>query len=210
MSAHPVSSSQAHVPDDGRRRSGSLLGFGAILIVIGLVAALLRGAEVDLSTYIGETTWPLLVVIPGLVLLALSPIPRPPEGLGVTISGSIVTTVGLILLWQATNETWESWAYVWALIPGAAGLGIAAYGAATRATELVERGVRMVLIAGVLFLVGRWYFEAIFTTGEQPIDVGTWWPVALIGVGALIAVRALFETRHAASPDPTSEGRAAS
>jgi len=210
MSAQPVPTPDPGRPVEGRRSSGSLLAFGAILITVGLVAALLRNADIGLSTVIGDQTWPFLVVVPGLILLASSVAPRPPEGLGFAIGGSIVTTVGLILLWQANTGAWESWAYVWALIPGAAGLGIATYGAATRASELVERGVRMVLVAGVLFLVGRWYFEALFATGEQPIDVGTWWPVALIGVGLLIAIRGLVGTRRAAGTEAAIEGRATS
>ena len=104
---------------------------------------------------------------------------------------------------QANSGAWASWAYVWALIPGAAGLGMAAYGVLTRTTDLVDKGVRLVVIAGVMYLVGAWYFGAIFSTGEQPIDVATWWPVALIVVGAIIALRALFKTRH--GPTETSE-----
>jgi len=171
--------------------------------VVGLAAALLRGTDIDLSPYIGREAWPLLVVVPGLILLAISPFRTPPDGLGFTISGSIVTSVGLILMWQANSGAWETWSYIWALIPGAAGLGIAIYGAATRTTGLVGLGVRMVLISGGLFLVGRWYFEALFATGEQPIDIGTWWPVALIGVGIIIALGALFDrpaTSDAATP----------
>jgi hypothetical protein len=189
---------------DGRRRPSSLLALGAILMVVGLAAAGLRGADIDLTTSIGEATWPFLVIAPGLVLLALSVVRTPPDGLGLVIAGSVVTTVGLILLAQANSGAWESWAYVWALIPAGAGLGKAVYGAATKATELVDDGVRLVLVAGVMFLVGRWYFEAIFTTGEQPIDIGTWWPVALIAVGAIIAIRALFVPRQASTRDDTT------
>ena len=207
MSAHPVPNPQAGEPAEGRRSSGSLLAVGAILVVVGLAAALLRLADVDLMTYIGDETWPVLVILPGLILLALTVVRTPSEGLGFAISGSIVTSVGLILLWQANTGAWESWAYMWALIPGAAGLGKALYGAATRATELVDHGVRMVLIAGVMFLVGRWYFEALFATGEQPFDIGTWWPVALIGVGAIIAINALLGAGRAQTHDAATERR---
>jgi hypothetical protein len=180
--------------------------FGGILILVGLAAAGLRYADIDLGIDLDEA-WPFLVIIPGLVLLSLSVLPTPPEGLGFAISGSIVTSVGLILLAQTITDAWASWAYVWALIPGAAGLGMAVYGAATRMTEFVERGVRLVLIAGVMFLVGRWYFEAIFATGEQPIDIETWWPVAMIAIGAIIAIRAIFGRGNTtADPTPTIDG----
>ena len=63
--------------------------------------------------------------------------------------------------------------------------------------------MRLVVIAGVLFIVGWWYFEALFATGEQPVDIATWWPLALIGVGAIIAIRALFAARRG-SVQPTA------
>jgi hypothetical protein len=192
MTAHPVI--QGEPANDGRTRPhpDSRLVLGSILIVIGAIAALARAVDIDLGSYIGEQTWPLLVVVPGLALLALAFVRTPPEGLGFAIAGSIVTTVGAILLVQANTEAWASWAYVWALIPGAAGLGMAVYGLATRTRRLVDTGARMILIAGALFVVGWWYFGGLFASGEPPIDIATWWPLALIGVGVAIAARAWF------------------
>lgn len=43
---------------------------------------------------------------------------------GLTIPGSIITTIGLLLLYQETFDHFESWAYAWALIPTAVGVGI--------------------------------------------------------------------------------------
>ena len=178
-----------------RPRTGGALVLGAILIVVGLVAVAGRSAGVDLPAIIGEQTWPFLVIVPGLVLLGAAFTRTPPEGLGFAIAGSIVTTVGAILLYQANTATWENWAYVWALIPGAAGLGKAGYGLLTGSRELVVDGARMAAIAGVLFAVGWWYFGTLFATGRGPIDASTWWPIALIVVGVAIASRALVGTR---------------
>ena len=96
--------------------------------------------------------------------------PKPPDGLGFAVAGSVVTTVGLILLYQETTENWESWAYAWALIPMAAGIGITGYGLLTGHRDIAGTGVRLAAVAGVLFLVGSWYFNAIFETGQNPID----------------------------------------
>lgn len=194
--AHPVIPGDPSHQASPRPGTGSLLLLGAILVAVGVVALTLRALDVDLDAFIGEQTWPLLVIVPGLVLLGLAFVRTPPDGLGFAIGGSIVTTVGAILLVQANTETWQSWAYVWALIPGAAGLGMVGYGLLTRSAELVSKGIRMVLIAGALFVVGWWYFEALFATGEPPIGIDTWWPLALIGAGAIIAVRALFGSRR--------------
>ena len=86
-------------------------------------------------------------------------------------------------------------------VPGAAGLGLAGYGLVTRSSEQVGEAVRLIVVSGLMFLVGRWYFEAIFTTGEQPIDIATWWPLAVIAVGVLVAARALFFDRPGPSRD---------
>jgi FtsH-binding integral membrane protein len=187
-------------PERVRSETRRLLALGALLIVVGLAAMAARTADLDLGGLIGEQTWPLLVVVPGLLLLGLAFVRTPPDGVGFAIAGSIVTTVGAILLVQANTANWASWAYVWALIPGAAGLGMAAYGLLTHTGELVDKGVWMVVIAGVLYIVGWWYFEGLFATGEQPVDVATWWPVALIAAGAVVAIRALFAAHGAAPP----------
>jgi len=203
MSAHPTT--PRHAGSGSESKDGDthrLLGLGAVLILVGLAAVAVREADLALGAWIGEQTWPLMVVTPGLVLLGLAFVPAPPKGLGFAIAGSVVTSVGTILLVQANTDTWESWAYVWALIPGAAGLGMTVYGLLTRAGELVGKGVGLMVTAGVLYIVGWWYFEALFTTGEQPFDIGTWWPLALVGAGAVIAIRALLVARGG-SKDPT-------
>lgn len=191
MSAQPIRPTEA----GGARHSASPLVLGMILILVGAVAVLARAVDLDLDALVGEQTWPVLVIVPGLVLLALAAVPAPPDGKGFAIAGSIVTTVGLILLTMAGTGAWEAWAYAWTLLPGAAGLGLAGYGLATRSSEHVGEGVRLVVISGLMFLVGRWYFEAIFTTGEPPIDIGTWWPLAVIAIGVVVAARSLVVDR---------------
>ncbi len=207
MQAHPlIHRNQEPDGSQARPETRRLLALGAILILAGAAAMAARSMDLDLGALIGEQTWPLLVVLPGLALLGLAVVPKPPDGVGFAIAGSIVTTVGLILLVQANTEDWASWAYVWALIPGAAGLGLAGYGLLTRTGELVDKGAGLVVIAGVLYVVGWWYFDALFATGEQPVDVAAWWPVALIAAGAIIAVRALLGSRDRGSNVSNAEG----
>jgi hypothetical protein len=165
-------------------------------MVAGGAAAIAAAAGVDLSDVINDQSWPFLVIAPGLLLLALAFVPAPPDGQGLVVAGSIVTTVGLILLYQANTAAWESWAYVWALIPGAAGLGKAVYGSLIGSRELARHGLQLMLIAGGLLVVGWWYFEAWFATGQEPSAIGTWWPAILIGVGAVIVAGALSDGRQ--------------
>ena len=95
MSAHPMNdgdeqSGAARTQADDRR----LVAFGAILMLAGLIAVVARAADVDIGAVVGEQTWPLLVIVPGLGLLGFAFVRTPPDGLGFAIAGSIVTAVG--------------------------------------------------------------------------------------------------------------------
>jgi hypothetical protein len=177
-----------------RRETGRVRGTvaGMVLVVAGGVVLAARQAGFELGNLVADGGWPLFIIVPGVALLAAALVPKPPDGLGFAVAGSVVTTVGLILLYQETTENWESWAYVWALIPVAAGIGITGYGLLTGHRDIAGIGVRLAAVAGVLFLVGAWYFNAIFETGQNPIDIGAWWPMVLIGIGVLVLGRAVF------------------
>ena len=165
---------------------------GVVLVVAGGVVLAARQAGLELGNLVDDSGWPLFIIVPGVALLVAAFGPPPPNGLGFAVAGSVVTTVGLILLYQETTENWESWAYAWALIPMAAGIGITGYGSLTGHRDIAVTGVRLAAVAGVLFLVGSWYFNAIFETGQTPIDISAWWPVVVIGIGALVLGRAVL------------------
>jgi hypothetical protein len=165
---------------------------GGALVLVGLAAFLLQGAGMDVGRAIGEVGWPFFVIVPGLGLLAASFAVPAPRGVGFAIAGSIVTTVGLILLYQNATDNWESWAYAWALIPTAAGLGMLAYGALTDEPRITGTGVRLAAIGAVMFVIGMWFFGPIFDEGRPPIDFGNAWPLVLVIGGVLLVGGALF------------------
>ena len=173
------------------RRQGGTLVVGLLLVVGGIAAFLVQSLGVDLAEMIGEGGWPYLVIVPGLALLGGAFVAPRPGGVGFAVAGSIVTTVGGILLYQNATDTWESWAYVWALIPTAAGVALTFYGIATDAEGLVVAGSRLALIGVVLFLAGMWFFGSLFSTGTVPVDLGTWWPIVLIVIGGAVVLSAL-------------------
>ena len=175
-------------PESSRAR-GTVAGL--VLLAVGGVALAARQAGVDLGNVV-DGGWPLFIIVPGVALLAAAIVPAPPDGLGFAIAGSIVTSVGAILLYQQTSGDWESWAYAWAVIPLAAGSGMFVYGFLTGHRDIAGTGVRLAAVAGVLFLVGSWYFNAVFETGRTPVDIGTWWPVVVLGIGLFILGRALL------------------
>lgn len=175
-------------PETSRARGTAA---GLVLLAVGGVALAARQAGVELGSLV-DGGWPLFIIVPGVALLAAAFVPAPPDGLGFAIAGSIVTTVGAILLYQQTSGNWESWAYAWALIPLAAGSGMSVYGLLTGHRDIAGSGVRLAVVAGLLFLIGTWYFNAVFETGRIPIDIGTWWPVVVLGLGLLVLGRALL------------------
>jgi hypothetical protein len=181
----------AQSPSDRR----GALTVGALLVLVGIAAIVLRQAGFDLGDEFLETGWPLFVIVPGLALLTASAFPAPPRGLGFAIAGSIVTSIGLLLFYQQSSGHWESWSYAWALIgPGAAGLGLLGYGLVFRLRDCITTGAWLMTISAILFVVGFWFFETIFQSGRVPVELETWWPVGLIGVGVAVLVGGAFES----------------
>lgn len=171
-------------------RWNGLAVVGALLVLAGVGWFVARELRFNPFATVADAGWPYFVIIPGVVLLTSSLIPRPPRGVGLAMAGTIVTTVGTVLLYQQTTGNWASWAYAWALVgPGAAGLGMAVYGLVFRQRDLVLVGARLLAIGAAIFVAGFWYFESVFATGSAPIDLGMWWPLVIfaVGIAALVA-----------------------
>jgi hypothetical protein len=184
-------------------RWAGLSVLGVALVIVGAGWFLLRELQIDPLKAISDAGWPYFVIVPGVVLLLASLVPTPPRGVGFAIAGSIVTTVGIVLLYQQTTGHWTSWAYAWALVgPGAAGLGMVVYGLIFRQRDLLAAGARLVAIAATIFAVGYWYFETIFTTGQAPVELAQWWPLVFVGIGLAALVAGLL-SRGSRTGEPT-------
>lgn len=176
--------------------------FGLLLIVVGAVAVLEPALGVNLFGVHRRVGWPFFVIVPGVALLGASLLVARPNGVGFAVAGAIVTTVGSLLLYQSRTEQWESWAYAWALIPAAAGAALVLYGLYADVRGMVTVGSRMLLIAIGLFLVGVWFFEAVFAGANPWAGVGALWPLAVIAVGALIVLGAFRQPVRNDDPPP--------
>jgi hypothetical protein len=120
---------------------------GAVLVGVGLLFL----AQQLLGLNLGRYGWPLLVLVPGLALLAAF-VFGGRGAAGLAVPGCVVTTVGLILLVQNTFDLWQTWAYAWALIPAAVGLGLVLQGQRAGQLRVVRTG-RGLLEGGLLALV---------------------------------------------------------
>jgi hypothetical protein len=100
------------------RKNRSGFAWGVILILLG---ALFLAKELFPGfSYVFE--WPWIIIGVGLVFLFIAVLTR--TG-GLAIPGSIISGVGAILYYQNLTSYWGETAYLWALIPGFVGIGIA-------------------------------------------------------------------------------------
>jgi len=169
---------------DGGRRGSIVLG--AILVVVGLLALLGRQLDVDLVS-IG---WPLFVLLPGVLLLAGSLFVGGRPGIGLAIPGGIVTMTGLVLAFQNATDSYQTWAYAWALVaPGGVGVGLVIYGLLAGERDSLRAGVP-VLISGLgLFLGFGFFFEGILgLSGARFVGFENAFAVGLVVLGVIVLV----------------------
>jgi hypothetical protein len=192
-------------PPQTRSGSPGAAVLGGILIVLGLI--FFAGNQLNID--IGEATWPLYVIAPGAALVTLGLTQR--HGSGLTIFGSIVTMVGLVLLYQNATDHWESWAYAWALVgPGGSGIGMLLYGTRSGDRKMARDGFWMILTAAAIFGIGLLFFEGILGISGDRLPLPKWvLPVAVIGIGILVLVRGLTFRDHRGPAWTTESGQPA-
>ena len=133
-----------------------------------------------------EKAWPLIVIGVGVFLLVLGLLIRVP---GMAVPACIVAGIGGILYWQFTTGNWESWSYVWALIPGFVGVGIIlARILGDNDPNALREGLRLILISLVLF---AGFF--LFLGGEGMFQ--EYWPILIILLGIWIFARAILRRK---------------
>jgi hypothetical protein len=170
--------------DQSRRSS---LTFGVTLIILGAVFLAVQLVP-QLKEWINwENAWPLIIVGIGVAFLIGAVVGGTP---GLAVPAAIVGGIGCLLWWQNATDSWESWSYAWALIPGFVGVGIIASGLLSgKLRSALTGGGWLILISLVLFFV----FGSFLGGYEQ---FGAYWPVLLIGLGVLILIRPLFRGRN--------------
>jgi hypothetical protein len=147
----------------------------------------------------------LLHYFAGVLLFVIALASSGKEGESLAIIGSVVTSVGLLLLYQNSTDHWENWAYTWALIvPTAVGMGQMIYGSLKHQQELVKAGTRLAVIGAVIFLAGFFFFEIVIGIGGFGLSRfglgGFGWPVLLIGIGCLVILYNLLAKRGSQPP----------
>lgn len=160
----------------GRNRSARIVG-GVLLIGLGAYLLLIQFYP-DLRIF-ESLSWPLIIVGVGALMLVLGMIGGEP---GMAVPACIVGGIGLILYYQNETGDWGSWAYMWALIPGFAGVGGLLAGLlGDKPRKSIREGITLVIISGIMFVIASSIFGG-------PISLGDWWPVLLILLGFWILI----------------------
>jgi len=150
-----------------------LIGLGVVFLAFNLVP----GLQI-------ARTWPVIffVIALGFYLPALL-WPSARQGLAALfIPGSVLLVLGLIFLYNTFTNDWGAWAYIWTLIPGGVGLGLAL------AARMGGWGSGTLWV-GVWMMVGSvaafGFFGTLFGTPVLKA-IG---PIALIIAGAALLLR---------------------
>lgn len=126
--------------------------------------------------------WPFIIIGAGVVFLLWAILSS--TG-GLAVPGAILSGIGGILFYQNMTGDWDSWSYIWGLIPGFVGTGILLSGIIDRnLKKTYTPGLILILISAVMFFAFGSHF------GLQH-SIAMFWPVLLIGLGIFSLVKAL-------------------
>jgi len=158
-------------------------------VVSGVILILLGGfllATRFLPNIFGHIHWPFIIIGLGGTFLLSALMTR--TG-GLAIPGCVLGGIGGILYYQSLTGDWESWSYMWTLIPGFVGIGVILAGLLSREKPHFDGGGLVLLaISAMGFLV----FGGIF---GLDLEVGALWPIFLIGIGVITLFSTLLRKK---------------
>jgi len=160
---------------------------GLLLILIGLLFLAFRVFPGLRMWADQEFTWPVSILMVAVGLLVIGALTGTADML---VPASIVGGIGGILYFQnAGILTWESWAFLWTLIPGFVGVGIFLSGLLKWNRKEMGDGLQSLLVSAVLFLVFGSLIGNVF--GYVPFT--NYLPILLIVLGIYLFVRAILK-----------------
>jgi hypothetical protein len=169
------------------RQNRTQLVLGLLLVLVGLwfiaaqrVPGLKAWAEIQFQ-------WPFYVIGAGALILVVGLLTG---AANMAIPACIVAGIGGILYYQNHFNDWESWSFLWTLIPGFVGIGIILAGLLGEDTRHnLSRGLNLVILSAVLLVI----FAALF---QRLYILGAYGPAALlILLGLYIIGRGLIRSR---------------
>jgi hypothetical protein len=157
------------------KRNRTQLVFGLLLILVAgwLIATQINHNLAKLIP-ISLNQWPVWVILAGAALLVIGLLVGEAD---MAVPACIVAGIGGILYYQNASGNWESWSYMWALIPGFVGVGRILSGTigGNFMTSLKE-GLQALLACAILFTIFATIFNAWTIFGSFSAYV----PIALL------------------------------
>jgi len=117
---------------------------------------------------------------------------------GLAIPGSIISGIGLMMLFQNLTNHWESWSYGWTVILVLVGLGIFIMGLYTGDSHRRQEGMRVMKVGAILFILFGGFFELIFSA-SNPYGIQKYiFPVLLLllGIYLVLGRSGLLSRKH--------------
>jgi peptidoglycan/LPS O-acetylase OafA/YrhL len=169
------------------RQNRTQLVLGLLLILLGVWFFVVRQVPALKAWTQLQFEWPFYVIGAGLLILLIGLLTGAPA---MAIPACIVAGIGGILYFQQQTQDWNSWSFLWTLIPGFVGVGTFLTGILGEDTRRnVGHGLNLMVISAVLFLV----FAAVF---QRLSILGPYGPaVLLIALGVYVIARGLLRSR---------------
>ncbi len=161
---------------------------GIVLILVGLAFVASHFFQFEI-----HPGWPFIIIGAGAVLLILGILVGAPE---MAIPAAIVSGIGGILYYQAVSGHWESWAFLWTLIPGFVGIGMFLAWLLSGLKRFSPHEFLDPIISSlVMFAIFFAIFGSIFGYFEGGL-LQSYWPLVLVAAGVLILVRGFFNLKR--------------
>jgi hypothetical protein len=160
-----------------RSNAGALVG-GALLIAFGLLAL---AGQVFRNVNWGFL-WPFTIIGFGALFFVLM-FAGGKQAAAFAIPGSIISGIGLVLLFQNIANHWESMSYFWTLIIMFVGAGIYIMGLYSEDIKQKQSGLGVMKVGFILFIIFGAFFEMIFSSFGNIV-----FPVLLILLGAYLVL----------------------
>ena len=167
-------------------------------LYLGFVLVLIGGlflADQLFETQLMATFWPVLVILFGLTIF-VGMLVAGKKGAGLAIPGSVMTTLGVLFFIQNSFDLWVTWAYAWALLISATGLGLLIMNGYHKQPRLRQVAGLIIGIGLTTFVVFGVLFELIFNMAGTETNSGVFLGAGLVLLGVFVVFsRALFHRK---------------
>jgi hypothetical protein len=146
------------------RQGRTQLALGVILILLGAWFLLDKSIPAFHDLFSKYSEFPFNMFLIGAAILIIGLVTSQP---GMAVPAAIVAGIGGIFYYQQIAKDYDSWSYMWALIPGFVGVGSIIAGLlGDNTAHNLKRGLNLMVVSAVLFLVFASFFGGLKVLGN--------------------------------------------